>query len=79
MCCVCRKRQEKNALFRVTGTAEEEAALDEKGYMPGRGVYLCRDRNCIGTAKKRSACERSLKLPANPALYEILEDMIGTG
>ena len=79
MCCVCRMRREKQELFRIVRLPEGTLCIDDAGKACGRGAYLCRRPECIVQGGKRRALERSLKADADPALYEKLEDLLGTG
>jgi len=48
-----RKRQQKDML-RFVADREGHVLLDEKGGLPGRGVYCCTDEKCLAGFIKRS-------------------------
>lgn len=60
LCISCRESFEKSTLLRVVN-AEGRLVLDQKQKMNARGAYICRNMDCINTAKKRSAFKRVFK------------------
>ena len=48
----------KKELIRIA-CYEGELTLDTTGRAKGRGVYLCRSRECMEKAKKRKTIQRS--------------------
>ena len=48
----------KKELIRIA-CYEGELTLDTTGRAKGRGVYLCRSRECMEKAKQRKAIQRS--------------------
>lgn len=77
MCAVCRNRSEKQNLIRITKNSAGEISLDKEGKLPGRGMYICKDGDCLKLAKKRKAVERSFKISAAAAdaVYSDLEEI----
>ncbi len=69
MCMVCRKRQEKEQLLRITRFGDGVIAVDSSGKMPGRGAYLCRSKECLISAQKRKVLERAFSQKVNPEIY----------
>lgn len=61
MCAACREKKPKKELVRVVRTPEEEVLLDDTGRRNGRGVYLCRNKECLKKAIKTRALERALE------------------
>lgn len=51
MCVVCRSFKPKNQLMRIVNTADG-AVLDETGKLNGRGIYICKCRECVAKALK---------------------------
>ncbi len=72
MCMVCRKRMEKHQLIRIAKSPSGEIAIDLDGKQPGRGAYLCRNRDCLEKAQKRRALERAFSGRIAPELYAAL-------
>ncbi len=50
MCVSCRQMKPKNQLFRLVLT--DSATVDLSGKINGRGVYLCKCKECIAKAAK---------------------------
>ncbi|MBS6831404.1 MAG: YlxR family protein [Clostridiales bacterium] len=61
MCAVCRQKREKSELLRIAKNADGRIELDNGVGRSGRGMYICRDGDCIKNAEKRRAVERSFK------------------
>lgn len=68
-CAGCGSMKEKAELVRVVKDETGLVRIDETGRANGRGVYLCRDRECLKKAEKSRALERSLKCSIPPDLY----------
>lgn len=51
MCVVCRQMKPKNQLIRIVNTADG-VVVDTTGKLNGRGVYLCKCKDCINKALK---------------------------
>lgn len=61
-CVGCMESKEKQYLVRIAGY-ENEVTLDLTGRAKGRGAYLCKSSiECLETAYKRRALERSLHM-----------------
>ena len=60
-CIGCMESKEKEDLVRVTWY-EGELAVDTTGKAKGRGVYICRHKDCIAKAAKKGAFARSLRV-----------------
>lgn len=58
-CIACRESRPQDELMRFTWNG----GLRADGQKPadGRGIYLCRDRDCIDAAVKRKAFSRALR------------------
>jgi predicted RNA-binding protein YlxR (DUF448 family) len=79
MCVGCGQLKPKKELIRVVRTPEGVIELDTSpsGKKPGRGAYLCRDRECLVKAVKAKRLERSLEQPVSDEVMERLEADIG--
>ena len=51
MCVMCRQMKPKNELIRIVNTADA-VVVDKTGKLNGRGVYLCKCKECIAKALK---------------------------
>lgn len=58
-CIGCMESKDKNELIRIA-RYEGNLTVDPTGRAKGRGVYVCRNHECIENARKRNALQRSL-------------------
>jgi len=61
MCVTCREMKPKKELIRLSASKEGIVSLDPGGKKPGRGAYVCRNRQCIDNAVKGKRLDRGLK------------------
>lgn len=59
-CIGCRESFPQNQLIRLT-FHDEAIHVDRDGKSPGRGVYLCKNSECIEKARKSRAFQRNYK------------------
>ncbi len=59
-CIGCMESKPKQDLIRIA-FYEGELSVDPGGKAKGRGVYLCRNRECAALAKKKNALQRNFK------------------
>ncbi len=52
-CVQCGAKEEKGCLLRIAGRKEREWAIDPDGRREGRGIYLCRDPDCVAGFARR--------------------------
>ena len=72
-CLGCREMKPKRELIRVVKSPEGDVSLDFKGKKPGRGAYLCPDRECLRRARKARPLERAFSVPLPEEVYAALE------
>lgn len=60
MCVACRRMYPKRELIRIVKT-ENRVVIDEKQNLLMRGIYLCRNEECIRLAQKKRVLERFAK------------------
>ncbi|MDD4200512.1 MAG: YlxR family protein [Eubacteriales bacterium] len=58
-CIGCMESKDKNKIIRVAWY-DGKLTVDPTGKAKGRGVYLCRNGECMEKAKKKNAIARSL-------------------
>ena len=63
-CIGCMESKDKSQLIRIAWY-EGSLTVDPTGKARGRGVYVCRNHECIARAKKKNAIARSLKINAD--------------
>ncbi len=70
-CVACRTSGGKRGLLRVVRLPEGAGvAVDPSGKMSGRGAYVCQSPECVATAQKRKAFERSLKVSVSETVFD---------
>lgn len=75
-CTGCGQMKEKRSLVRVVRSKEGEVSLDLVGKKPGRGAYICKDKECLKLARKAKRIERALDCTISPELYDMMEKEI---
>lgn len=76
-CVACRKSCEKEALVRVVRTMQGEVCLDKTGKTPGRGAYLCGNKDCFKAAIKYKKLSRALRCEIPAQIADRLECFVG--
>lgn len=71
-CVGCGEESPKRGLVRVVRDPQGRVYVDPTGRAPGRGAYLCRERNCVEAARKKNALARVLRVAVSPDIYEAL-------
>lgn len=61
-CVVCRQTREKRNLIRLVRTANGTVAVDISAKKPGRGAYLCPNKDCWEMALKKNRLEHALRI-----------------
>jgi predicted RNA-binding protein YlxR (DUF448 family) len=64
-------------MLRVVRSPSGEVSINAAGKAPGRGAYICADRECVRAAMKKNALARALKHPVDKRIYALLEEMCG--
>lgn len=79
MCVGCGQMKSKKELLRVVRTPDGVIELDTSpaGKKPGRGAYLCQDKECLAKAIKAKRLERALEQPISDEVRTRLETGIG--
>ena len=72
-CLGCREMKDKKALIRVVRSPEGAISLDFVGKKPGRGAYVCPNRECLAKARKSRALERAFSTQIPDEVYAELE------
>lgn len=80
MCVGCREMKPKKELLRVVRSPEGAVSLDTTGRKPGRGAYVCRNRECLARAIKQKQLERTFECPLSAETHQaLLEAMNALG
>ncbi|MGI6587784.1 MAG: RNase P modulator RnpM [Peptococcia bacterium] len=77
MCVGCLEMKPKKELIRIVRTPDEGVVLDATGKKPGRGVYLCVNKDCLAKALKGNKLEKGLRQPLSQELLQRLKVGLG--
>lgn len=72
-CTGCGEMKPKKELVRVVKSPEDEIFLDLTGKKNGRGAYVCRNIECLKTARKTKRIERAFACAIPDEVYEKME------
>ena len=75
-CAACHGRFEKKQLIRIVRTPDGTVALDERGKVSGKGVYICKNEQCLNKAIKSKAFSRALEVPVPESVTEEIRALI---
>ena len=75
-CAVCRVKSGKENLIRLVKSPDGKVFIDTEKKLPGRGVYICPDLECLERAKKSGIIAHSLKTEINNGFWLELEEYI---
>lgn len=73
-CTGCNEMKPKKELVRVVKSPEGEISLDLTGKKPGRGAYVCRNAECLATAKKTKRLEKAFSCVIPEEVFSRMED-----
>ena len=74
MCVVCRKLIPKEELLRIAKT-NAGFLIDSDNKILSRGAYICKDKICLSSARKKNAFERSFSSKFDARIYDFLEEL----
>ena len=72
----CGEKKPKKELVRIVRSPEGEISLDETGKKSGRGVYICKKKDCLAKAQKTKRLERSLETEIPEEVYQSLREKL---
>ena len=73
MCIACRERKVKDNLIKIVKVSDE-LVIANTHTEGSRGLYICKDINCINLAIKKKVLNRVLKKEIDVSFYEKLKD-----
>ena len=77
-CIGCNCKKEKSELIRIVIDKQQNINVDKTGKMPGRGAYVCCNKDCLNNAIKTKKLERVFEVKISEEIYEnIRGEMIG--
>jgi len=63
----------KKELIRVVKNQQGEISIDFKGKKPGRGAYICNNKDCFLKARKGKRFEKAFSQKIDDDIYNQLE------
>lgn len=75
-CAGCRTVKAKSLLLRYVLSPNGEAVLDYNSKLPGRGAYICPERDCIESVVKERGFARAFKQHVSSPSVEVLLDAV---
>lgn len=78
MCIGCRKMSPKKDLVRLA-EADGEIIIDEKQKILSRGVYICKNGECLKQARKKKALSRHFKKNVPDSVYDRVREVLCDG
>lgn len=74
-CVACRNRFLKENLLRISN-GSAGLIIDDKKKINGRGVYICKNNDCVNLAIKKKSLNRAFKTDISNDVYENLRGYI---
>ena len=75
MCAGCRQMSGKSELIRIV-LKDGNLFIDDEKKILSRGIYLCKNNECIQMSKKRKVFSNLLKNKVPDEFYEELENRV---
>lgn len=75
-CVGCREESPKREILRIVRNADGVVSIDPSGKLPGRGAYVCLNKECVLAAKKKDALSKALKVKVKEEIYEDILRML---
>ncbi len=78
-CMGCNAKKDKNDFIRIIKNKNNQVEIDLTGKKEGRGIYICKDINCLKKAMKNKRMLRILEIDSLECLFQDLEQIINGG
>ena len=75
-CMACRSKFEKADLLRIVKEPNGNITIDSTYKKNGRGMYICKNKECINKAIKSRAVSRAFKKDVGNEIYEQLGKLL---
>lgn len=72
MCRICRTKNVKDNLVRIVKEKNGKISIDFSKKINGRGMYICKNQDCVTKAIKFKAISRAFNKEVDNEIYEIL-------
>lgn len=81
-CVACNQSKPKKDLIRIVKQSSQDKSatvtIDDTYKMSGRGTYICKNLDCLTSAKKFRRLERKLSQKISEDFYRLLESKINS-
>ena len=78
-CIGCNSKKDKKDLIRVVKNKDGIISIDLTGKKDGRGIYLCKNEECLNKAIKNKKISRTFEMEIDENIYESLRKFINGG
>lgn len=75
-CAVCRNKADRESFVRIVRLVDGQITIDNTYKLDGRGVYICKNQDCISRAIKTKAISRSFKKDVGNQIYDDLGELL---
>ena len=75
-CMGCLEKRDKSELIRIVKNQKEEIFVDLSGKAEGRGLYLCKEINCLEKLIKNNNIEKKFRIKRPEDIYENIRGVI---
>lgn len=78
-CIGCNTKKDKKDLIRIVKNKNEQINIDITGKMDGRGIYICKNEECLNKAIKNKRISRTFEMEISNTIYDNLRKFINGG
>ena len=75
-CMGCMQKKEKKELIRIVKNKQNEISVDLEGKKEGRGIYICKNEQCLEKAIKTKRIEKKFETKISEEIYESIRGVI---
>ena len=75
-CMGCYEQKDKFQLIRIVKNKKEEIYVDKSGKAEGRGIYICKDINCLNSAIKSKKISKLFNINISEDLFDSIRGVI---
>lgn len=75
-CIGCNAKKEKRNLIRIVKNAKGEINIDLTGKLDGRGIYTCKNEECLNKAIKNKRINKIFETEIKNEIYEKIRNYI---
>ena len=75
-CMGCLEKRDKSELIRIVKNQKEQIYVDLSGKAEGRGLYLCKNINCLEKLIKNNNIEKKFRIKRPDDIYENIRGVI---